>query len=214
MATVLEFSCPPAEFALGSVFDTLPEVTIELERLVPYGSQLIPYFWVSGAKTDDLEKAFDDHAGIVSVDLIDSVGHDHLMRANWESEYFGVLTALAEENVGLLSGTGTRDGWEFEVRGETSEAVSAFRSSCRNHDIQIEITAVHSMRPIRDNNYDLTDSQREALVLAYERGYFNSPRETSLEEIAAEIGITQQSLSSRLKRGHRRLISNTLINHP
>jgi Predicted DNA binding protein len=57
----------------------------------------------------------------------------------------------------------------------------------------------------------LTDTQREALVLAYERGYFNSPRESSLEAIGEELGITQQSLSSRLRRGHRRLIENTLI---
>jgi len=47
-------------------------------------------------------------------------------------------------------------------------------------------------------------------VLAYERGYFDTPRETSLEEIAEELGITQQSLSSRLRRGHRRLIKATL----
>jgi predicted DNA binding protein len=57
----------------------------------------------------------------------------------------------------------------------------------------------------------LTDTQREALVLAYERGYFGSPRETSLEEVAAELDITQQSLSSRLRRGHRRLIAATLV---
>jgi transcriptional regulator with PAS, ATPase and Fis domain len=31
------------------------------------------------------------------------------------------------------------------------------------------------------------------------------------EKIAEELGITQQSLSSRLRRGHRRLISATLI---
>jgi predicted DNA binding protein len=57
----------------------------------------------------------------------------------------------------------------------------------------------------------LTETQREALVLAHERGYYDSPRETSLEEIADELGITQQSLSSRLRRGYRRLVGETLI---
>nr|WP_240729992.1 helix-turn-helix domain-containing protein [Halalkalirubrum salinum] len=32
----------------------------------------------------------------------------------------------------------------------------------------------------------------------------------SLEEITEELGISQQSLSSRLRRGHRRLITATL----
>jgi len=47
----------------------------------------------------------------------------------------------------------------------------------------------------------LTDPQREALVLAYERGYFNSPREVTMEELGAELGITQQAVASRLRRG-------------
>jgi predicted DNA binding protein len=67
------------------------------------------------------------------------------------------------------------------------------------------------MLPVQGEGFELTDTQREALVLAYERGYFDSPRESSLEAVAEELGITQQSLSSRLRRGHRRLIENTLI---
>ncbi|MFO7925345.1 MAG: helix-turn-helix domain-containing protein [Natronomonas sp.] len=42
----------------------------------------------------------------------------------------------------------------------------------------------------------MTDTQREALVLAHERGHFDVPRDTSLEETAEGLGITQQSLSS------------------
>jgi predicted DNA binding protein len=133
------------------------------------------------------------------------------MRAEWESEYFGVLSALAETNIVVLSGVGTIDGWHFEVRGESREAISEFRTSCQSHDIPIEITAVHALLPVQDSGYELTETQREALVSAYEHGYFDSPRESSLEEIAAELGITQQSLSSRLRRGHRRLIEGALI---
>jgi len=132
------------------------------------------------------------------------------MRAEWESGYFGILSALAEANVVVLSGIGTKEGWRFEVRGEDQEAIAEFREYCQRNDIPIEITAVHAMLPIQGEGYELTETQREALILAYERGYFDTPRETSLEEIADELGITQQSLSSRLRRGHRRLIRATL----
>ncbi len=135
MATVMEFTSPVGEFPLGSVFENLPGVTVELERLIPHETLIIPYFWVRGAKA---------------------------------------------------------------------------REYCQGNDIPITIIAVHAMLPIQGEGYELTETQREALVLAYERGYFDTPRETSLEEIADEIGITQQSLSSRLRRGHRRLIKATL----
>lgn len=111
----------------------------------------------------------------------------------------------------MLSGIGTKTEWRFEVRGENQAAIAEFREFCQERDIPITITAVHAMLPIKGEGYQLTDTQREALVLAYEQGYFNTPREATLEEIADELGITQQALSSRLRRGNRRLIAATLI---
>jgi predicted DNA binding protein len=186
-------------------------VTVELERLIPHETLAIPYFWVCGAETGEIETKFEPHAGVTGIRLVDSVEDEYLMRAKWEQEYFGVLSALAKANVVVLTGIGTKDEWRFEVRGESQEAIAAFREYCQENDIPIEITAVHAMLPIQGEGYELTETQREALVLAYERGYFDTPREASLEEIADDIGLTQQSLSSRLRRGQRRLIGATLV---
>lgn len=209
MATVMEFTSPVDEFPLGTVFENLPGVTVELERLIPDESLIIPYFWVRGARAEDIEAAFEAHRGVVSVRLIDDVDGEYLMRAEWNDDYYGVLSALAHANIVVLSGVGTKAGWRFEVRGEDRERVAEFRSDCQAHDIPIEITAVHSLLPVQEG-YELTDTQREALVLAYEMGYFDSPRAVSLDEVASELGISQQSLSSRLRRGHRQLIERTL----
>ena len=210
MATVMEFASPVDEFPLGTVFENLPEVTVELERLIPDESLIIPYFWVRGAEAKDIEAAFEAHRGFENVRLIDDVDEEYLMRAEWNDEYYGLLSALAHASIVVLSGIGTKEGWKFEVRAETRERIGEFRSDCQAHDIPIEITAVHSLLPVQGNGYELTDTQREALVLAYEMGYYDSPRAVSLEEVAAELGISQQSLSSRLKRGNRRLIERTL----
>ncbi|XVH32215.1 helix-turn-helix domain-containing protein [Haloferacaceae archaeon DSL9] len=211
MATVMEFTSPADEFPLGSVFDSLPGVTVELERLIPHETLIIPYFWVRGVETADIESSFKAHTGVTNIRLIDSIEDEYLMRAEWDREYVGVLSALAETKTVVLSGVGMKDGWRFEVRSESREEIGEFRTYCQDNNIRIEITAVHALLPVRGDRYELTGPQREALVLAYERGYFDSPRESSLEEIAAELGITQQSLSSRLRRGHRRLIAGTLI---
>ncbi|WP_253512514.1 helix-turn-helix domain-containing protein [Halorussus vallis] len=207
----MEFTSPAEEFPLGTIFENLPAVTVELERLIPHETLIIPYFWVRGADAEDIEAAFEAHAGVTNIEFIDSVENEYLMRAEWDQEYVGVLSALAETHLVTLSGVGTKEGWQFEVRGESQEDISEFRTYCQENDIPIDITAVHALLPVQGEGYELTDTQREALVLAYERGYFNSPREASLEDIAEELGITQQSLSSRLKRGHRRLIAATLI---
>jgi predicted DNA binding protein len=210
MATVVEFTSPADEFPLGSVFETLPDAAVELERLVPHDEHIIPYFWVRGV-SGDIKEAFGDHPGLTSIALIDSVEDEYLMRAEWDREYVGVLTALSETGVVVLSGSGTSDGWQFEVRGESREDISAFRSYCTDHDINMTVTTVHALLPVQGEEYGLTETQREALVLAHERGYFNSPRESTLAEVAEELGITQQSLSSRLRRGQRRLVGATLV---
>lgn len=211
MATVMEFTSPAAEFPLGTVFENLPEVTVELERLIPHESLVIPYFWVRGADVEDIEAAFESHAGVTDIKLIDSMDDEYLMRAEWAGEYVGVLSALTATNLVVLSGVGTNEGWQFEVRGDSREEISEFRTYCQEHDIPIDITAVHALLPIQGEGYELTGAQREALVLAYQEGFFDSPRRASLEDVAAELDITQQSLSSRLRRGNRRLIAATLI---
>ena len=210
MATVMEFTSPTDAFPLGTVFENLTGVTVELERLIPHETLIIPYFWVRGVETENIEGAFEPHSGVSNIRLIDNVEDEYLMRAEWEPAYFGVLSALAKAKVVVLSGIGTKDEWRFEVRGETQDAIADFRRYCQKNDVPIAIRAVHAMLPIQGEGYELTETQREALVLAYERGYFNTPRESSLEEIATELDITQQSLSSRLRRGHRRLIAATL----
>lgn len=56
-----------------------------------------------------------------------------------------------------------------------------------------------------------TEQQREALVAAYERGYFAEPRETSLEELAESLGLSSTAVAGRLRRGMRSLIGMTLV---
>lgn len=57
----------------------------------------------------------------------------------------------------------------------------------------------------------LTEEQREALVVAYDRGYFAEPRGASLEELAEELGISPTAVAGRLKRGMRSLVGMTAV---
>ena len=52
----------------------------------------------------------------------------------------------------------------------------------------------------------LTPTQRETLRLAYERGYYEIPRGTSLMELASDLGVSDQACSERLRRGIQRIL--------
>lgn len=53
---------------------------------------------------------------------------------------------------------------------------------------------------------ELSEEQLAVLEMAYSMGYFDIPREASAEEVAAELGIAQSTLSERLRSAERAIL--------
>ncbi len=211
MATEASFTVPSETFPLGTVFEALPGVTVELERIIPGVDVVIPYFWVRGADTTDIKAAFSEHEGVKEIRLIDSVEDEYLLRVEWMPDYVGILTTLTETGVMLIEAVGTDEQWTFKIRGDMRADVAEFQQLCRERNIPITLTAVHALTPVETaTEKTLTDAQQEALELAYERGYFESPRQVTMEELGEELGISQQAVASRLRRGTRNILGQTL----
>jgi len=211
MATEATFTVEPSEFPLGTIFEQLGGVRVELERIVPGNDVVIPYFWVRGTDVDDMEAAFSEHPGVRDIRLVDSVADEYLLRVEWDPEYVGILSTLAETRVPLISAIGTNTEWTFEIRGDDRSDLAEFQQLCRERDIPVMLTALHALTPVETATESaLTDPQQELLVLAYERGYFNTPRDVTMAELGAELGISQQAVASRLRRAIRRILGQTL----
>lgn len=58
--------------------------------------------------------------------------------------------------------------------------------------------------------YNLMAEQREVLITAEEKGYFSVPRDAQIEDIAAELDISPNAVSERLRRATGNLTRNTL----
>jgi len=54
---------------------------------------------------------------------------------------------------------------------------------------------------------DITDRQREALEAAFRAGYFDWPRESTAEEVAASLEISSATLHGHLRKAENRLLS-------
>ena len=55
-----------------------------------------------------------------------------------------------------------------------------------------------------------TPPQREALVAAYEFGYFAGPREAPLADVAQHLDLSTWATGGRLRRGSRTLLESRL----
>ncbi|AGB32343.1 bacterio-opsin activator HTH domain-containing protein [Natrinema pellirubrum DSM 15624] len=211
MATEASFTVPSDEFPLGTVFERLPEATVELERIIPARDVVIPYFWVRGTEIDDIESAFTDHPGVERIRSVDSVEDEYLLRVEWAVDYDDVLTVLTETEIALIEAVGTNERWTFDIRGDDRSDIAAFQSRCTELGIPITLTTLSALTPVETaTEAAVTETQQEALELAYERGYFESPREVTMAEIGDELGITQQAVASRLRRGINHVLGDTL----
>jgi len=212
MAIEASFTIDQADFPLGVVFKQLTGATIELDRVVPTSQAIVPYFWISADDTDLLTTDLDTDIGIDQVKIIDQVEKQMFVRVDWNLEHESVLTAIVNTDVSLLSAIGNNEQWIFELRASEQQELSDFQTYCRENDIPIELTELHAVSQFRsDREHGLTGDQKKTLVMAYSRGYFDSPRGATQDDLADEFGISRQAVSSRLQRGIRRLVARTLI---
>jgi len=81
----------------------------------------------------------------------------------------------------------------------------------QRNDIDIELLRVNEYASLGETDAGLTDSQREALLVACEMGYFEEPRNATLGDVADELDISQPAASGLLRRGIKRLVVSSLM---
>ena len=200
------------DFELGQILGVESADTIELETLVPMGDATIPLFWAHGPGRGALLESVGDHPTVNDVTTIDVFDDRTLFKLEWDAREDAVFSSLIENDGQVIRAIGTAETWEFEVRFSTHENLSAFTSECRAENIPLELTRVYNpSRPTEGPWYGLTDPQREALTLAVEMGYYDIPRRCTTKALAAELGISDQAVTERLRRAIETIARNTLL---
>ena len=59
----------------------------------------------------------------------------------------------------------------------------------------------------------LTDKQHEVIATALEMGYFEIPRDCTLQDLASELDISHQAASERLRRGMKTIVESNMISN-
>lgn len=208
---IAEFTIRAADFAFGEALRTDPALEVEIERIVPTGEAIMPYVWVRNGDFEHFEAVVGDDDHVADLDLIDHRGSERLYRVQW-TEAVHSLTNGIESTDGVLLHASGSDVWEYRIRFPDTTCLREFYEYLRAHDIPFQIQRLFDLseRPSEGPRAGLTPEQREAVLLAHERGYFDIPRQTSLVELARELDISDQACSERLRRGLDRLVSASI----
>lgn len=167
--------------------------------------------WAYGDSFEDIDAALDDDETIRECSILEEADGRRLYSATLSEqgqEYLTYPTA-AEYDIGFHEITVTTMT-KIRARVPTREALFAYRDVCREKDIPFRIQRLFRESNPSSDRYGITDSQREALLVALEEGYFDVPRGTTLSAVAEQLDISAQALSARLRRGQANLLQNTV----
>lgn len=212
MSVLLEFTIENEEFTLGRVLAGPPPMHIELERIVPTGNVTMPFLWVTGDEFERFEQKVSTHRFVEDVFALDRVGDSTLYRVTWRRNHSDLIRGITEADGTILEGRAD-DRWHFRLRFPDHDALSRFHNFCTEQGISVHIvrTYTETDRTESVKQFGLSQEQREAVVLGLRRGYFDTPSQVSLDELAEELGISQQATSKRIRRGTKQVLGKALL---
>ncbi|AFK21078.1 ArsR family transcriptional regulator (plasmid) [Haloferax mediterranei ATCC 33500] len=158
-----------------------------------------------------VRKHLTNHRGVIESDVPD--GTNGLVYIHGRPTVpIRELFDLARTHEVIFEPPFTHIGDALELRMVGEERTLSQVAAAIPSEIDLTLVRKGPYRPeTRTLGSKLTSRQREVLAVAVERGYYESPRETTHEEIAAHLGVTTATVSEHLRKIERRVLS-ALVN--
>jgi predicted DNA binding protein len=209
VTTITDIRVPAGSFPLGRILQQYPDIEIELERIVPTQASIIPLFWVQTGTEKEVEKTLRDDPLVDELVQLTRTPDRVLYSVNWSPDVNSLVQTLIDLGIEVLTAEGTANFWEFRLQFSNREQLAGFRRRCAEEDIPIELLRVYN--PMMPQEVGpLSPAQNDALSTAYENGYWDVPRGINQQELADIIGISDNAMSQRLRRGVKVAVAELL----
>ncbi|WP_101298149.1 helix-turn-helix domain-containing protein [Halegenticoccus soli] len=215
MATIVRGTIPADEFALYNTLTADPELEFEVERIVKSGPDAImPLVWIRGGESETVKERLDEDPSVENLSLLADFEAEQLYRMEWIDHVELVLHMITNSNATVMDAYGSDRSWSLRIMYPTRDSVSETHEFCRAKGLTFDVGVIRELNGEPAGRYGLSKEQYEALRTACERGYFDVPRESTLEDLADHLDVSHQALSERMRRGHRALVEDTLLVGP
>jgi predicted DNA binding protein len=193
---------------LLTALERAPEMEVEWIRNAFPAEERETLFWAQAGDFEQFESGLEADPTVNLVRSVD-LGQRRLYQATLTDR--GVETDLypVVVDVGgmIMSATATHEGWRARIAFPDQAAVDQYFETSVQFDVDFDIERLTELdRNGADSPFGLTETQRETLLTALDAGYFDVPRETSLAELADSLGVSEQAVSERIRRGTKSLV--------
>lgn len=209
MALIAEFQLRSPRLPLVDVAAAVPETTLQLEGGEQSGSGSFVFFIrATGSTFNGLDTALEESPLVEEHYRVSEVGSMRLYQLVMASRRPTAVDELALGKTFSESLTFLPNGWRLRQRFADRQEFAKLRDLCREFGLSFELDRLYSATSTDEDLIGLTDKQREALLTAYESGYFAVPRRASMADVATQLDISVPSLAERLHRAEAHLIEH------
>lgn len=196
---------------LPKILEQVPEMKLRNTALYPESEgrgKILGWAW--GDDFDAFERVLHDHELISDYECLAQTGDRRLYTITHIEEMKASMPyPLMFENNGIvLDATATPEGFDMRVRFPARDNLIRYQEGCKERGIPFLLHKLYEEDGTVNGNRasGVTEIQRETLVCAFELGYFDIPRQAKMEEVADQLDISTQAVSTRLRRGQQNLI--------
>ncbi|WP_336023311.1 helix-turn-helix domain-containing protein [Halobellus salinisoli] len=207
METIVDARIPTDQFVLEEAIEQVPDVEFEFVRFAIHGSACMKSFlWESTSQPDRLDAALQNDSSTERVSCVSRGDGRSLYSIDWTERAASLIDGFAGTGGSVLDIRGTSDWWIFQILfPDRATASETFQAWC-DDGINPSLSRVSNHSCLSDNLRGLSSTQHSTITKAFQRGYYNVPRGTTLEELATDLEVSHQALSERLRRGHSHLV--------
>lgn len=142
---------------------------------------------------------------IKEIEITYKLKNEYWTRAVHQLSYSGIHeTILTCGSMSIFPITIKNGIQTHNILTPTPELFSALLKNLRQQFSSVKLLSVYS-KPDQRIKSILTQKQAESFVLAYESGYYNIPRNSSIEDLSKKAGIKRVAMGERLRRAEKRI---------
>lgn len=210
MSVIVEVRVEGETFELGRILQPPDDTRLVLDHLEGEVPGTLPV-WAYGRRADAVTTTARVREPVEDLRSIGRFPGRNLYALEWDPEADQLLAGVGSVGGSLLRGEVDEGDWTLAVRFPSRDALSRFREHCGDHGIDVAVERRYDPDPAGRTDYGLTDRQRETLELAVDSGYYDIPRETTTQDLGEALGVSDQAVTERLRRGIGRLVDATLL---
>ncbi|TYL37551.1 bacterio-opsin activator [Natronococcus pandeyae] len=187
-----------------------PAITIEPDYWTAGDAgRTVLFFTAYGPEFDGFETALEIDPTVTDPVLVDRYPDRRIYRVALTDRAITLVEATAAVGGRLRGCSSSRDGWQFQLRFPSRDALVAFNTRCRELDVSVTVEHLRLADEECEGVVSLTAKQQELLAVAYEEGYFDVPRRISQDELADRLDVSKSAISQRLRRAIAELCAST-----